>query len=88
MPNKTAAMKSLRQSKKRQVTNARIKTDVRVKFKNIDALIKEGKLDEAKKLVQTFQKAIDKAAKKNVISKNKANRKKANLMKKLTPKKA
>lgn len=86
MPNKTAAMKSLRQSKKRQVTNALIKTDVRAKFKNIDALIKEGKLDEAKKLVQTFQKAIDKAAKRNVISKNKANRKKANLMKKISKK--
>lgn len=86
MPNKTAAMKSLRQSKKRQVTNSRIKVDVRAKFKNIDTLIKEGKLDEAKKLVSTFQKTIDKAAKKNVISKNKANRKKANLMKKLSKK--
>lgn len=86
MPNKTAAMKSLRQSKKRQVVNARTKTDVRVKFKNIDTLIKEGKLEEAKKLVQSFQKAIDKATKDNVISKNKANRKKANLMKKLSKK--
>lgn len=88
MPNKTAAMKSLRQSKKRQAANALVKTDVRVKFKNIDALIKEGKLEEAKKLVAGFQKAIDKAAKNNIISKNKASRKKANLMKKITVKKA
>jgi small subunit ribosomal protein S20 len=86
MPNKTAAMKSLRQSKKRQVVNSRIKTDARVKFKNIDTLIKEGKLDEAKKLIQAFQKAIDKAAKNNVISKNKASRKKSSLMKKLSKK--
>jgi small subunit ribosomal protein S20 len=86
MPNKTAAMKSLRQSKKRQVTNARVKTDAKAKFKNIDALIKEGKLDEAKKLVGSFQKAIDKAAKNHIISKNKANRKKATLMKAVSKK--
>jgi ribosomal protein S20 len=86
MPNKTAAMKSLRQTKKRQAINARVKTDARVKFKNIDELIKAGKLAEAKKLVANFQKAIDKAAKNHIISKNKANRKKANLMKKLSKK--
>jgi small subunit ribosomal protein S20 len=86
MPNKTAAMKSLRQSKKRQATNSRIKIDVRAKFKNLDSLIKSGKLDEAKKMIATFQKAIDKAAKNNVISKNKANRKKASLMKAISKK--
>lgn len=79
-------MKSLRQTKKRQAINARVKVDTKAKFKNIDALIKEGKLDEAKKLVAGFQKAIDKAAKNHIISKNKANRKKANLMKKISKK--
>ncbi len=80
-------MKDLRQAKKRQAHNLRIKTNVRQTYKQAQELIKAGKIDEAKPVVMKFQKAADKAAKVKVISRNRAGRKKSILMKKLNPKK-
>jgi ribosomal protein S20 len=87
MPNKKAAIKDLRQSKKRHVHNLRIKTNVRQSFKQAQELLKAGKLEEAKPIIKKFQKAADKATKGKVISRNKARRKTSRLMKAVNPKK-
>ncbi len=81
MPNKPAATKALRQSIKRAKTNLRMKTHFKQTYKKAVEL-KKGSDDQAKKTAfAKFQQIADKAAKKNVISKALANRKKSVLMK-------
>jgi small subunit ribosomal protein S20 len=80
MPIKESAKKALRQVKKHRVLNlARAKA-----VKDIVKKIKKQALtnkDEAKKLIAQAYQAIDKAAKRGVIKKNTAARKKSRLMK-------
>ncbi len=83
MPNKKAAIKGLRQSEKNRERNLRVKTNVKFHLGKVEQLIKEGKTKEAIEALRAFQKAADKAAKGNVISPNKANRKKSALTKKI-----
>jgi len=49
--------------------------------KKINKLVAAGSKEEAKKLISTAYQAIDKAAKRGVIKKNAAARKKSRLMK-------
>ena len=51
--------------------------------KDMEKLVKEGKKDEAAKLLPKAQQAIDKAAKRGVIKKNTATRKKSRLARSL-----
>lgn len=88
MPNKQSAIKELRKAKKRSVHNARVKTNFKALFSKAKDHATKGEMEEAKKASVAFQIAADKAAKVNVISKNKANRKKSTLMKMLSAKKA
>lgn len=57
----------------------RRKEEVQGIVKNIKKLIKEKKGDEAKKLLASAYKALDKAAKSNSIKKNNASRRKSRL---------
>lgn len=59
------------------------KRDFRIAIKKVLELVKENKIDEAKKEFLVAQKALDKAAKKGVIKKNTAARRKSRLAKKL-----
>ncbi|OGZ33597.1 MAG: 30S ribosomal protein S20 [Candidatus Portnoybacteria bacterium RBG_19FT_COMBO_36_7] len=80
MPIKESAKKALRQAKKHRVLNlARAKAvkDITKKIKKL-ALTNR---DEAKKLMASAYQALDKAAKRGVIKKNTAARKKSRLMK-------
>jgi len=80
MPNKPAAAKALRQMKRRAALNL----DYKTKFR--DAVKKAAKatsFEEAKKLAQVAQKALDKAAKHGTIKKNTAARRFSRLMKKV-----
>ena len=81
MPNKKSALKELRKTKKRTIHNRRILTNVKHIYKEAISLIKDKKFEEAKKLIIKFQQAADKAAKRHVISVNKARRKKSTLTK-------
>lgn len=81
MPITQSAKKALRQSQTRRVFNLRRMRLMREFIKQFRALIKENKKDEAKKIWPQVQKAIDKAAKRGVIKKNNASRKKARLAK-------
>jgi small subunit ribosomal protein S20 len=86
MPNKQAAIKELRKNKRRATSNARVKTNVSHLFKKTVSLINADKLKEAKENYTKFQQAVDKAAKRNIISSNMAARKKSNLAKTLKKK--
>lgn len=80
MPITQSAIKALRQSKRRRTQNLTRKEAFRDALKKIKKLLAEKKIDEAKKLIPLAYKALDKAAKTNVIKKNTASRKKARLM--------
>jgi small subunit ribosomal protein S20 len=81
MPITKSAKKALIQSKKKRVFNLRRKEAMKSAVKAIKGLKKEGKIDEAQKLMPQTYKAIDKAAKRGIIKKNTASRKKSRLTK-------
>ncbi len=83
MPIKDAAKKSLRQNKKRRAANLRRKRKYKSLKKKIEDLVSKKELEKAKKFLPDFQKAVDKAAKKGTIHKNKAARLKSRLAKKI-----
>lgn len=82
MPNKKSAKKELRKSVKREAANTKVKKvmkeAVKTSLKKIQATDKSVKEDLAK-----IMKNIDKAAKKGVIKKGTAARKKSRLAKKI-----
>ncbi len=77
MPNTKSAKKSLRQDIRRQKENLLKKRRFTDLFKQIQKLVTQGKKDEVQKLLPQYDKAIDKAAKTNVIKGNTAARKKS-----------
>ncbi len=79
MPNLKTSIKDLRQTKRRTLYNDRLRNRVKKSVKKFQDLVKAEEKDAAEKsLKQTF-KVLDKAAKKNVIKKGKASRKKSRL---------
>ena len=81
MPITKSAKKALRASKVKKVYNDRLSKIFKEVSKNIEKLVKAGKKDEAKKLLPSAYKALDKATKGNTIKKNTASRKKSRLSK-------
>lgn len=81
MPITSSAKKALRSSKKKRVFNLRRKNEMQSIVKEYKKLISAKKTDEAKKLIPKLQKTIDKAAKRGIIKKNTAARKKSRLIK-------
>lgn len=62
------------------------KNKIKALVKEVKNLIVQNKIEEAKKLLPQVYKALDKAAKTNVIKKNTASRKKSRITKSLQPK--
>ena len=83
MPITQSAKKALRQSLTRKARNLRRKNNYKNNLKELKNLASAGKNDEAKKLLPKVYKALDKAAKTNVIAKNKAARLKSSAAKML-----
>lgn len=81
MPIKKASAKSLRQTKKRTAQRAKILKKLEMIVDKMRHLLDSKKKTEAQELFIKVQKTIDKAAKRKVIAKNKANRLKSQLMK-------
>ena len=82
MPITKSAKKALRGSKVKKARNDRNKKQIKEATKNIEKLIKDKKAAEAKKSLSEAYSVIDKAAKRGIIKKNTAARKKAQLSKK------
>lgn len=80
MPIIKSAKKRVKIAKKATVRNAKTKRGLREAIKALQAAIKGGKADKISQALNEANSAIDTAAKKNVIHKNKAARKKRQLM--------
>lgn len=83
MPIKASAKKELRKAKGRHARNLARQNAMKNSVKSVKKLFSAGQKDEAKKLMAAAYQAIDKAAKRGVIKKNAAARKKSRLMKSL-----
>jgi small subunit ribosomal protein S20 len=81
MPNTKSAIKAARQNVKRREYNLSSLDKIKKATKQIRKLAEAGKMDEAYKALSLAYKALDKAAKKNVIHKNNASRHKSRLTK-------
>jgi len=80
VPNVESAKKRVRQTAKRRLRNKAYKTRVKNSIKKVLAAIEEKKeREEVMEFLNTAFSVIDKAAKKGVIHKNNASRKKARL---------
>lgn len=81
MPITKSAEKALRQSKRRHVQNLKRQNDYKDAIKQIKKMVASGKNAEAEKLIPSLYQALDKAAKTNVIKKNKSSRLKSRVTK-------
>ncbi len=73
----TSAKKAIRNSEKKAVFNLRRKRGIQDVEKQIKKLLAEGKNKEAKELIPTIYKKLDKAAKMGTLKENTAARRKA-----------
>jgi small subunit ribosomal protein S20 len=88
MPQRRTAIKDLRKNRTRHLQNLQIKTDLKKTVKKFLAAAVDKK-DNAKDLLKEVYKKFDKAAKRNVLHKRTAARRKARFAKLLTaPKQA
>ncbi len=79
MPNTSSAEKALRQGKRRRVRNVRKSKAMKDVLKGLDRALTAKNKAEAIKLFPAAQKALDKSAKSNLITKNTASRRKSRL---------
>ena len=80
MPITKSAKKALRSSDRKSVVNTRQKKAVEVAVKNVKKLVAKGEKKSALEALSLAYKALDKAAKKGLIKKNAASRKKSRLV--------
>ena len=81
MPNTKSAIKAARQNPKKRKINLVALNKIRKAIKELKKMSSAGKTAETAKALEKVFSALDKAAKKNVIHKNKANRSKSRLSK-------
>ena len=77
MPITSSAIKAARQNVKRRERRQPFNTRMKTAMRSFSDLVKEKKIEEAKKLMPAVYKAIDTATKKNIIHRNNAARKKS-----------
>jgi small subunit ribosomal protein S20 len=81
MANTKSAEKSARQSDKRHVRNTGVITAIKSRQKKLRAVISSGDTAAAKVEFDALSSALDKAAKRGIIHRNVANRRKSRLNK-------
>ena len=79
MANTKSAQKRATQNEKKRELNHSKKSTIRTFEKKVRSSVTSSNIDVAKDLYRTFCSLIDKAAKTNLVHRNKANRKKARL---------
>ena len=84
MPNIKSAEKRVSVSATKKLQNQMIRSQMQTAVRKFNAAIAEGDVETAKKLLPVASSKIDNAATKNVIHKNAANRKKAQIAKALS----
>lgn len=78
-----ASVKKLRQDKKRRLHNIKIRQELKNTLKKFQALLAAKNLTEAKSFIQQVFSKLDKSAKKGIVHKGFADRKKSRLAKQL-----
>ncbi len=81
-----SAKRAYKKSLKKQKINREKKETLKTAKKEFLKLIEANQIEEAKKILPRLYKLLDKAAKTNLIKKNKAKRLKSRLAKKVTKK--
>ena len=81
MPITKSAIKAAKQSKVRQSRLLPYKTNMRTMMRKLRDAVKDGKKADAQKLLASVFKSIDMAAKKKIIHRRNADRKKASMAK-------
>ncbi len=81
MPSKKSAIKELKKSKKKQEHNISLKKAFKVEEKKIKSLLASKDTEKLKTEINGFVSKIDKAVTQKLMHKNKASRKKAQLLK-------
>jgi small subunit ribosomal protein S20 len=83
MAHTHAALKHIRQTKKRTKQNTLVKKNLTYLRKQALKAIEKKDATKAQELSRAFTKAVDKAARKHIVKKNTAARKKSRLAKKI-----
>ncbi len=81
MANLKSSKKDIRRIAKRTEANKPFKRNADMLPKKVAKLVVAGEMDEAKTLMSTAFKALDKAARRNILHKNTASRMKSRLSK-------
>lgn len=79
MPITSSAKKAIRVSARKKLVNDRRTRTMKDEVKKLEKLARAGKKEDAAKMISIAFQAVDKAAKRGVIKKNTASRKKARL---------
>ncbi len=83
MANTRSALKRMRQSEKRRVRNAAVRSGVRTAVKTTRAALGAASVEEARASLARAIRLLDKAVTKGVVHKNAAARKKSRLARQL-----
>ena len=81
MPQRRSGIQELRLTKKKRLHNLDIKTDLKKTIKRFRAAIESKDAQEAKALLNTVFKKMDKSVKRNLIQENTAARRKSQFSK-------
>lgn len=79
MPNTLSAERRMRKSERRRIRNRAVKSRLKTLEKKLTALLKDGKVEDARKFCSQVYSAFDKAVKSGVIKKGTADRKKSRI---------
>lgn len=80
MPRRKSSIKRKRADKKRHQRNLRVKRELKKMLKRFQELLAAKNTAEAKTFLHKLYARLDKAAKKGILHRNTANRKKSRLM--------
>ena len=83
MANIKSAIKRIDRTKKETLRNKSVKTGIKTSVRKFEEALDKGDIDEARALLRTVDKKLKKAASKNVIHKNAADRRMSRLTQKL-----
>ncbi|MDD3374304.1 MAG: 30S ribosomal protein S20 [Candidatus Omnitrophica bacterium] len=81
MPQRRSGIQELRLTKKKHLHNLDVKTDLKKTIKRFRTAVESKNVSEAKALLSTVFKKIDKSVKRNLIQENTAARRKSQFSK-------
>ena len=83
MPQRPAAVKTLRRDRKRSLRNKMVKSRLRTEMSKFDRMVERGDVSDAEQQLRLLTKLYQRAAAHNVLHSNAAARKQAQLQRRL-----